>query len=1020
MVPVELRLKNFLSYGTEAPPLRFEQFHVACLSGGNGQGKSALLDAMTWAVWGEARKSSGRRKPDEDILRIGTREMRVTFVFDTGGSRYRVERLYQESASGKTSTSDLEFQMWEPEEGSWRPLTGSSQRETQDKITGTVGLDYDTFINSSFLLQGRSDEFTQKRPSERKEILTRILALDRYEALADRARDRWRAAKEQEERSAADVERLEGALEDVPEWEKEHEDVEGTIEEQTQTLRVLRAEEKDLTERLAELRAKAEEAASTEDALQALQARIEGLREDRSDLRERIEQADRLLGKSDEIQRDYRRYEALRKERDELDEKRDLHRAIEKQIDQRRSALKDAQNEAEKRLDKLQVQQQADRKALSELEAQLSKQTALQEKLEAAESAAAQLDTLRQRREQRQALAEEIKDLEHVIKSRHGELRARQETLHQHLEEEKEALVRSDGLAEKIAELEEEQERLAKLKAQREDIEEKGRSENGAIQALKGEMEALEVELEKKSRIVERLREAEAGGTCPTCGTELSEVHRQEVVAEQATEVEQLRTEIGQRQEDKAEHTAARKRLREQYARLTDEIERLEKDREQLATLREQHRRHRERSQALQERAEEARALDRKIEEKAFAQEERARRRTRREEWKEIDFDEDTFEKVSKQAAQVEQYRARLNELEEQQGRLEQLEKAVASRSDKIDALRESLSSGAVLGDLPEQIQELEEKLTEVGFEAERFEEVRRQLRNLSDAAERMNRLVNAQKNRSSWKKQLTRTQERIEQAQEEGRTLEEKREALREALKEKPGLEERQQAKAEERRQHEKALSELQSRRGQLAERLEKAKRDRELLEDARVERKKAGRRRALYKHLKRAFSKHGIPSLIIEETLPDIEERTNRLLDRLTDGQMHVRLETLRDKQGGGTTETLEINISDAQGATRAYETYSGGEGFRVNFALRIALAQLMAERSGVRVRTLVIDEGFGTQDQEGIQNLVEAIQTVQDDFDKILVITHLEELKNAFPVRIEVDKDPALGSSFEVNGI
>ena len=86
---------------------------------------------------------------------------------------------------------------------------------------------------------------------------------------------------------------------------------------------------------------------------------------------------------------------------------------------------------------------------------------------------------------------------------------------------------------------------------------------------------------------------------------------------------------------------------------------------------------------------------------------------------------------------------------------------------------------------------------------------------------------------------------------------------------------------------------------------------------------------------------------------------------------------------------------------------------EAFRINFALRIALSQILAERSGVRIRTLGIDEGFGTQDEEGVQYLIEAIQEVQDDFEKIIVITHLERLKEAFPVRIEVVKDPIMGS-------
>ena len=52
-------------------------------------------------------------------------------------------------------------------------------------------------------------------------------------------------------------------------------------------------------------------------------------------------------------------------------------------------------------------------------------------------------------------------------------------------------------------------------------------------------------------------------------------------------------------------------------------------------------------------------------------------------------------------------------------------------------------------------------------------------------------------------------------------------------------------------------------------------------------------------------------------------------------------------------------------------------------------------------------MIDEGFGSQDAQGRQRLIEAINLVRDDFEKILVITHLEELKDVFPTRIEVEK-------------
>ncbi len=88
-----------------------------------------------------------------------------------------------------------------------------------------------------------------------------------------------------------------------------------------------------------------------------------------------------------------------------------------------------------------------------------------------------------------------------------------------------------------------------------------------------------------------------------------------------------------------------------------------------------------------------------------------------------------------------------------------------------------------------------------------------------------------------------------------------------------------------------------------------------------------------------------------------------------------------------------------------------------FRVDFAIRIAISKLLARRAGTRLRTLVIDEGFGTQDAEGLDNMVEAIQTITDDFEKILVITHVEPLKQVFPVRIEVTKHPYVGSRYEV---
>ena len=90
------------------------------------------------------------------------------------------------------------------------------------------------------------------------------------------------------------------------------------------------------------------------------------------------------------------------------------------------------------------------------------------------------------------------------------------------------------------------------------------------------------------------------------------------------------------------------------------------------------------------------------------------------------------------------------------------------------------------------------------------------------------------------------------------------------------------------------------------------------------------------------------------------------------------------------------------------RDYASYSGGERFRIDLALRIAMSRLMTNRIGAPMQTLIIDEGFGTQDENGIDKVIYAINSIKDDFRLIMVITHIEALKDAFPNKIIVTKD------------
>ena len=199
-----------------------------------------------------------------------------------------------------------------------------------------------------------------------------------------------------------------------------------------------------------------------------------------------------------------------------------------------------------------------------------------------------------------------------------------------------------------------------------------------------------------------------------------------------------------------------------------------------------------------------------------------------------------------------------------------------------------------------------------------------------------------------------------------------------------------------------------LIARRGQLQGSLQRIEELERQITQQTQELRRIREEQAIYEELRVAFGREGVQALLIDTILPQIEAEANHLLARMTEGRMHVKLESQRPLQSrkGQFAETLEIKVSDELGH-RSYEMFSGGESFRINLALRIALSKVLANRSGAPLPTLFIDEGFGTQDSAGREQILDVLSTLEQDFKCIIVITHLEELKDYFPVRIEVEK-------------
>jgi DNA repair protein SbcC/Rad50 len=148
--------------------------------------------------------------------------------------------------------------------------------------------------------------------------------------------------------------------------------------------------------------------------------------------------------------------------------------------------------------------------------------------------------------------------------------------------------------------------------------------------------------------------------------------------------------------------------------------------------------------------------------------------------------------------------------------------------------------------------------------------------------------------------------------------------------------------------------------------------------------------------------------PVLIIETMIPALEEHANAVLSDISSRGMQVRIETQRVIGSGELREALEIIVRDDVGE-RPYEDFSGGEQFRLDIALRLGLSRLLAQREGVPVSFLVIDEGgFGALDVEGIDAVKEVVAGLVRKYPLVLVITHIDDVADCLPRRIMLARD------------
>ncbi|WP_009630297.1 exonuclease subunit SbcC [Synechocystis sp. PCC 7509] len=997
MIPVQLTLKNFLSYSDAT--LDFSGLHTACICGANGAGKSSLLEAITWAIWGESRASS-----EDDVIQTGAKEVRVDFTFTSFSQKYRVIRTRYRGQS-----SSLEFQVDTP--SGFKALTAKGVRATQQEILTHIKIDYDTFINSAYLRQGRADEFMLKRPNERKEILAELLKLNQYDDLEEQAKDLSRSFKAQAEQSTRSIESMHIQLQqrtEVAALSTQSEEKVNYLQQQqaydnvkVQSLQVVQHQRQNWEQQLGFLR---------QQHLNLSQERSR-LSQDKINLEGQLEAVRELLSQENAIASGYKEHQRLQATEETLSSKFHEHsratvemQQLQQEKAEQINAINRQLQHAEAQIVALEQQEQEINQTLSktaEVQSALAQLSAAKHRLQQLDNLQVQVSPLLQ---QRTTLQLQLERLQARISAKIEELQASERQLNTKQQ-------RQPQLQQAVTEVGKQIETLEKKRVYLERVREKGQERRHFMERLlahQSDCEKLIGELEQKMQMLQN-----PDASCPLCDRPLDEHHWNRVVQKTQTQQQDVQEQLWVGKEQMATSDREIQVLRQEYRELTQQLADYDTLREQRGQLAAQLTATGDEKERLDQIATEKQQLENALNTGNYAPDIQNELRQLDTQLQKLNYNEQDHALARSEIERWRWAEIRQGQIKDAQKRQAQIAARKPEIESQIAELQSQITQQATNSPITRKIAALESLIQEIGYNTEQHNALRVALRNSQAWQLRFQELNSAQKLYPELQERIKELTKATESRLTEKQLIATQIDSLTQQLATSPNttveIQELEQKLAQGRRELDEHLSKLGGLQ-QLAAQLETVQVQYEQQQQQLQAIKQQYR---VYQELAQAFGKNGIQALMIENILPQLEAETNQLLARLSANQLHVQFVTQKAGKGSKAAkktakliDTLDILIADARG-TRAYETYSGGEAFRINFAIRLALAKLLAQRSGASLQMLIIDEGFGTQDREGCDRLIAAINAIAPDFACILAVTHMPYFKEAFQARIEVYK-------------
>ena len=205
MRPLELRLRNFRSFFGDGHTFDFRDRHLVGIVGPIGSGKSSVLDAIAFALYGRTPRINRGTK---SLIHQRATEAHVALKFEVDGEIWEAVRMLRAKGQSQHALYLYADDSDDAEKIDQVVMEG----EVNERIEALLGFDYDTFGRSVLLAQGQFAEFLNSRPAERDKVLKGVFGHERIDAMRDLAKAMVKDTDHEREKLGIRLEQTEAAL----------------------------------------------------------------------------------------------------------------------------------------------------------------------------------------------------------------------------------------------------------------------------------------------------------------------------------------------------------------------------------------------------------------------------------------------------------------------------------------------------------------------------------------------------------------------------------------------------------------------------------------------------------------------------------------------------------------------------------------------------------------------------------------------------------------------------------------